>query len=748
MNLNKNLSGKEKKTFLSWLIDAKNKLVSFLSKHIKTIYAIVAFVCVFLAISLLNFAPKYEENIAINYGSDIGVGKGNYQTVTTADGKILYTPLNADPSFYLDCPSGTEFNAVIINFAEPIKTISPIQIYYSIGGEDLSESNSVFGMLSNDGMSAVIELPQLSSYSYLRIDINSEFVLDGIFLPTRVLLGIGKSLNIFPAITLFAILVLLAVFEKRFGFFKTLAHWFKNQVLTLKEMLNNKDFARLIVRASLILSLLALAASYLIILTLALMTRGLIIYLFIVTSLAIGLFIADRLLSGKAQAPVIFLVIAILFGSLISAVLPITISNSWDEEYHYARCVDVKCVLFGGDISGADVYQMERRFALTTDLYISDPGAVINDLLIRDCNKCASNVSGFNFYKYIGHIPGAFAMALGDITGLNYFAKIVVAKMANVLVYAFVIYFGLKRLKSGAYLFSAICLLPTTVFLAASFSYDYFTNAMIAFACAFFISELQQPEKKLSVKDTALMLGAMILGCGPKAIYFLLIFPMLFMGKNKFETKRRYNGYRFACLGVMLLIALTFVLPFVINTDSSTDLRGGEDVSSGGQIKYILSNPIAYTKTLIKFMGNYVSFNNATSFATSYSYVGFASYFCGTLALCIIAFCTLTDKSEEDGFKGAVTLKGISLVTVFVQIALFATALYVSFTPVGSDVINGCQWRYVIPVLFLSLYSLGSHRICNRHSKKFMSGFVFTALTVNLIMTFYQVYVSKVIAFL
>ena len=37
------------------------------------------------------------------------------------------------------------------------------------------------------------------------------------------------------------------------------------------------------------------------------------------------------------------------------------------------------------------------------------------------------------------------------------------------------------------------------------------------------------------------------------------------------------------------------------------------------------------------------------------------------------------------------------------SLVLVATALYVSFTPVGLATVNGCQTRYVIPVLVPAL---------------------------------------------
>jgi uncharacterized membrane protein len=237
----------------------------------------------------------------------------------------------------------------------------------------------------------------------------------------------------------------------------------------------------------------------------------------------------------------------------------------------------------------------------------------------------------------------------------------------------------------------------------------------------------------------------MLLGCGPKAIYFLLVVPMLFIGEHKFTSKKAHKIYKIACIAVMLIALLSFALPFISNTDASSDLRGGEDVNALEQVKYILGHPFTYAKTLLKFMGEYISFHMASEYASSYAYIGVPSPIYGTIGICLILICTFLDKNECDLFPKRKRFNIVALCTVFVQLALVATALYVSFTPVGHTTVNGCQWRYIIPMFVPFLYPLRTFKISHTFSEKLLYSVVYGGLCFTLFASFCDIYISKII---
>ena len=722
----------------------------FLKRHVRVFYVAICLVLALLMISLISFGIEYERSKHLTLDDEIpSLGVFAYDKMVTPEGDVTYTPLNSDPQIYLVPRADLSFNSVTLNFKNPIPNTNVIQAYYSYNGESLSEPCSVKARVSPEGKTVELILPKDTTYSLIRLDVNCTFTLDTIDLGSTTLIGMARSANVGAIVALVVILAILGGVELWFGFYRWLYSIGKAIYKDTVALISKRAIAKFIVRALFILSVITLCVSYTVILMTATMKTGTISYLFFISIITIALFIAEMVLSSRANAPVMFLVITVICGFLLASTLPIEVSNGWDEEYHYARCLDMKVFLFGNAETYSDVYQCERNFVLNTDRFLKNTEDFIFNLIKNDQVEYDRVLSATpDCYKLVGHIPGAIAMAGADATGLNYFAMFIIAKMANVLTYAFVIYLGLKKLRHGALIFSSVCLIPGALMIASTFTYDYFITAFVCYAFCYFISELQNPEKKFTLKDGILMLGAIIIGSGPKTIYLVLVFPMIFMSKTKFNTKKGVWLYRLACVGAMMIMLWSFILPFISNTASGAvggDYRGGSNVDTTRQALWILEHPWEYTKILLKFIGEYVSFTNATNMSVALSYAGNAKIIWGTLALCIMAFCAFTDKGECDDFKGSTPLKAVTIFTCFGLTCLIATALYLTFTPVGLYTINGCQWRYIIPVLIPFLYCVGSSKVRHSMDKRVINGLVFGFLALNVIMSFYDVYVSKII---
>lgn len=722
----------------------------FLKRHVRVFYVAICLVLALLMISLISFGIEYERSKHLTLDDEIpSLGVFAYDKVVTPDKDVTYTPLNSDPQLYLVPRADLSFNSVTLNFKNPIPNTNVIQAYYSYNGENLSEPCSVKARVSPDGKTVELILPKDTTYSLIRLDVNCTFTLDTIDLGSTTLIGMTRSANVGAIVALVVILAILGGVELWFGFYRWLYSIGKAIYKDTVALISKRTIAKFIVRILFILSVITLCVSYTVILMTATMKTGTISYLFFISIITIALFIAETVLSSRANAPVMFLVITVICGFLLASTLPIEVSNGWDEEYHYARCLDMKVFLFGNAETYSDVYQCERNFVLNTDRFLNNTEDFIFNLIKNDQVEYDRVLSATpDCYKLVGHIPGAIAMAGADATGLNYFAMFIIAKMANVLTYAFVIYLGLKKLRHGALIFSSVCLIPGALMIASTFTYDYFITAFVCYAFCYFISELQNPEKKFTLKDGILMLGAIIIGSGPKTIYLVLVFPMIFMSKTKFNTKKGVWLYRLACVGAMMIMLWSFILPFISNTASGAvggDYRGGSNVDTTRQALWIFDHPWEYTKILLKFIGEYVSFTNATNMSVALSYAGNAKIIWGTLALCIMAFCAFTDKGECDDFKGSTPLKAVTIFTCFGLTCLIATALYLTFTPVGLYTINGCQWRYIIPVLIPFLYCVGSSKVRHSMDKRVINGLVFGFLALNVIMSFYDVYVSKII---
>jgi len=139
------------------------------------------------------------------------------------------------------------------------------------------------------------------------------------------------------------------------------------------------------------------------------------------------------------------------------------------------------------------------------------------------------------------------------------------------------------------------------------------------------------------------------------------------------------------------------------------DKRGGDSVNSVEQIRFILTDPVAYAKILFHFMVRYVHPLNASGYMTIFGYFGEVKGF--WLLLTTVFVVVVSDNETRDDHATPWRVR-FSVIGVFIAtVALIATALYVSFTPVRCAGIAGVQPRYLIPLVFPLLYVLGSSRL-------------------------------------
>ena len=714
----------------------------FIEKHRKSInIGIVAFVC-FLIVSLFTagISDKATSVQVFDAKTIAESGKTGYETVMDENGCWEYKPTNDDPQIYL-VTSGFRARKVVLNFAEEVSNINCIQIYYdaeSAGG--ISEANSVLAHFGEDKKTVTTYLP-LDSYNLLRLDINGSFKLESVEL---AMCEDILKLNILPLILLLVTLTLTVVFESKLQLYSSVKQFVVSEIETAKKLNGKKDKAGFILRQTSNISLVLLVLFVLTLITGVIASRGTVVAVFLLGLVAIVSNLVYRLAFAKEpNSAIIFLLIALVFGIVLSYCMPITTWNSWDEEIHYGRTVDLKN-LFIAKQSSADVFQEERTYA-TLGVYLSDIKTYIDIISGQDLLSVQPEKANID-QSFIAYIPYAFIMILADILGTGYFAQIVLAKFFNVFVCSFVIYLGMRKLKSGKLIFAAVTFIPSVMFTMASFSYDVWIISFFAYGYASFISELQNPERTLTVKNTVLMLGSVFVGAFPKAVYLFMAIPLMFMPKSKFGSKKQRKMYILACVIIMIVLALMVLLPLLVNPGDATDDRGGTDVNSAEQLKFVFKNPLKYAKILLTFMGEYVAVKNMNEFVGSYYLLGKTGVFVSGIVVFLLFFTAIVDKKEGiDEFCDSPKLKLTTILTLFVQIAAMASALYVAFTPVAHGTVLGCQYRYMYPLLIPAMFFLGTPKLRCNVSPRTVNSFVFSVASFNLFVSFWDVYVSKLI---
>lgn len=423
-------------------------------------------------------------------------------------------------------------------------------------------------------------------------------------------------------------------------------------------------------------------------------------------------FIFRKYFSKKIE--VIGMAVILLVGTFITILEPPSPGVSWDDETHFGQSIALAHILERKQPLSACIQKERFAKAALNKRYYDEKEQneyinYINDLYTSEYYTVFVDLSQLvTSPSVVAYIPSAVGIIISGGLNMPYHIQFIIGKWMNVLLLAILCYYAMRQLNSGKLLVLLIALIPTNIFIASNYTYDtWLTGWSLLGLCTFF-GEIQRPDEKIKKKSIWLIFISMLLAVMPKMVYFPLTFIVFFMPESKFESKKDYWKYK---LLILFNIAIPFVLVLVKNvisvasTSGQGDLRGGAGVDAGGQISYILNNPVQASKTLLEFLKGYLNpWIEGKEYINNMAYNGYVP--CDKLVLILICFFALISRNEkEEGRYPWWFRSGVVLVYAGIG-ALAAISMYIVFTPVGLDTVAGCQGRYIIPALFPTLFVL------------------------------------------
>ena len=149
-----------------------------------------------------------------------------------------------------------------------------------------------------------------------------------------------------------------------------------------------------------------------------------------------------------------------------------------------------------------------------------------------------------------------------------------------------------------------------------------------------------------------------------------------------------------------------------------------------------------YAHILLKYLfGTYLTFINATDYSAKLAYLG--NDLSASIAfLVLIVFTAFTDKGKVDRNLNNWKNRIFSIVLFLITIVLVVTSLYISFTPVGLDTINGCQARYILPMLFPLMIFIGFPQAFNINNRIAYNGIMCGSICFLNYLVLWNLYIS------
>ncbi|MDO5118267.1 MAG: DUF2142 domain-containing protein [Eggerthellaceae bacterium] len=334
----------------------------------------------------------------------------------------------------------------------------------------------------------------------------------------------------------------------------------------------------------------------------------------------------------------------------------------------------------------------------------------------------------------------ALGVLLGKVIGLNAFWVYTLGMVFNLFYGAVLIILSVRITPVGKKIFMAIALLPMTLHLLGSHSYDVGTLGL-AFLLTALLLRAMRREEKITVKELLCIgiVGCLLAPC--KTVYSLIIFLAALIPASRFASKGRAIAVKVVIIALPFVVIALLQLPGILTMLGITSSAAqAAEASGGGDVvqTYVLGDLIAdpglavslFINTffvkgweyLLTFVGSALGWLQGNLIAPEYFTL---------MLLCLLGLSIA--RSPED--KGVLPPKARVLLFVVFAIAMLAImlALCLDHTPNTYDYIEGVQGRYFLQIAPLLLIALRGSAFCVSRRMTFTLIISFIALNATYI---------------
>lgn len=393
-----------------------------------------------------------------------------------------------------------------------------------------------------------------------------------------------------------------------------------------------------------------------------------------------------------------------------------TKTPGWDEQIHFnSSYLEVlgsytSSTALMRDSTVPDFNNYEER---------NEVSAYLNGLSTDSPSISIDKFVSYNHRAYLGQ--SAFLL-IGKLLHLPADWFYMFGKLGNLLIYILLLGISIRIAKVGKAYILAVGLLPTSLFLSSTYTYDSFITGFIILGFVLWLNEMLTPKEQVVWWKMLITILCFALGSFSKAIYIPLLLLLLLLPKEKFEDKKQMFIFKIGIIITFIVVLSTFLLPALQTSVNATatgtgssgglgsDDRGGAtDIAS--QMSVIFNHPLQYTKLLLSSIystfGNYI-FRDASIFFAHAGYIPMPLSFIPVILLSMVAFVR---PKNEKSFTLSKFQRSYLGFLIFGIVCLIWTSMYLAFTPVGEFIINGVQGRYYIPLLVPFYVLLRSEKI-------------------------------------
>ena len=320
--------------------------------------------------------------------------------------------------------------------------------------------------------------------------------------------------------------------------------------------------------------------------------------------------------------------------------------------------------------------------------------------------------------------PSTIGVSVARICNLNGYWLLFLGSYFNLLTYALLVYFGMKKLPFGKILLFLIATLPMSIQQAVSFSIDPVVSGIVIFFVCYCLYLIYDKDK-IQKKDIIItLLFALLTSLGKGGVYGILAALVLLVPRKKFFRKSTFYLWVAGCFS---LVVVGFIVMNLAAFTSTSGIGTTEKVLTWidapgytmsdvlGDLKHVAQ---VYVGTFFERSGFYIeSFIGEPLGALNIS-IGKIFIYLYFLLLCLAAF--REEKKPQFILFGQKVF--ISLLCLG-SVMLILLSMLVDWTPKYYVFIEGVQGRYFLPLgLPIFLLLRNSQLVYKKYNAYFFKG--------------------------
>ena len=391
-----------------------------------------------------------------------------------------------------------------------------------------------------------------------------------------------------------------------------------------------------------------------------------------------------------------------------------------DEIYHFNSSYKYSDVIMGQEVSdtsiamrGDDIefennvlFDFEVQPHLDRSLYRNT--VLGSSLFASDINYSQFDVD--NAYSISSDLPqlklpSAFGIIIAKLLNLGSVPLFYLGRLFNFAYFCILVILAIRITPIGKNIFMVVALLPMTLHVAASYSYDAGTIGLSFLFCALAFKAMVG-EGAMS-RGELIRLGVVALLLSPcKVVYVLMLVLLLFIPSSRFGSRKLALQYKVGLIVLGFVSIALLRLPSLLGTIGGVGLdeASSQTVSERYSIVGLLADPIYFVLLIMRTfdaLGDFYLLSMIGQQPGWFQGELYAPYYAVLPLFILLVLASL--KSSDDGVVLPARVRIVLLVT-FIATSLALVFSAIGWTPEGSFVVEGVQGRYFLPVLpFLCL---------------------------------------------